>query len=187
MRKELAGSATADISGASEEVRQEPLLGTALRQAGCLAESSCNRRLCGQCRLAVLIRGSWSLLPRLLLTFRFLVRFMASLSQLQVSTSRDRYTVRWLVQRDTFRCQGAPCSSPAPPHIPQIIYKIDIPANRYDMLCLEGIARALNVFRGREAPPQYRLADMGGAPGWGRCALGAHSAPPPPCRLASEC
>ena len=34
MRKELAGSATADISGASEEVRQEPLLGTALRQAG---------------------------------------------------------------------------------------------------------------------------------------------------------
>ncbi|PSC73331.1 putative phenylalanine-tRNA ligase beta subunit [Micractinium conductrix] len=44
----------------------------------------------------------------------------------------------------------------------EIIYKIDIPANRYDMLCLEGIARALNVFRGREAPPQYRLADMGG-------------------------
>jgi len=29
----------------------------------------------------------------------------------------------------------------------EIIYKIDIPANRYDMLCLEGIARALNIFR----------------------------------------
>ncbi|KAL4427309.1 hypothetical protein ABPG77_003218 [Micractinium sp. CCAP 211/92] len=44
----------------------------------------------------------------------------------------------------------------------EVIYKIDIPANRYDMLCLEGIARALNIFRGRQAPPQYRLADMSG-------------------------
>jgi len=44
-----------------------------------------------------------------------------------------------------------------------VIYKIDIPANRYDMLCLEGIARALNIFLGREAPPAYRLADMAGA------------------------
>lgn len=44
-----------------------------------------------------------------------------------------------------------------------MIYKIDIPANRYDMLCLEGIARALNVFKGRIEAPQYRLADMTGA------------------------
>ena len=47
----------------------------------------------------------------------------------------------------------------------EVIYKIDIPANRYDMLCLEGIARALNVFLGREQPPRYTLADMSG--GWG--------------------
>ncbi|KAL4440220.1 hypothetical protein ABPG75_003221 [Micractinium tetrahymenae] len=46
----------------------------------------------------------------------------------------------------------------------EVIYKIDIPANRYDMLCLEGIARALNIFRGRQALPQYRLADMSGKP-----------------------
>jgi phenylalanyl-tRNA synthetase beta chain len=38
----------------------------------------------------------------------------------------------------------------------EVIYKIDIPANRYDMLCLEGIARALNVFKGREPPPVFR-------------------------------
>lgn len=44
----------------------------------------------------------------------------------------------------------------------EVIYKIDIPANRYDMLCLEGIARALNIFREREAPPRYTLADMSG-------------------------
>jgi len=44
----------------------------------------------------------------------------------------------------------------------EIIYKIDIPANRYDMLCLEGIARALNVFKGRIPAPQYKLADMRG-------------------------
>lgn len=43
-----------------------------------------------------------------------------------------------------------------------IIYKIDIPANRYDMLCLEGIARALNIFKGRVEAPQYKLADMKG-------------------------
>ncbi|KAI3431573.1 hypothetical protein D9Q98_004623 [Chlorella vulgaris] len=44
----------------------------------------------------------------------------------------------------------------------EVIYKIDIPANRYDMLCLEGIARSLNIFRQRETPPLYRLADMAG-------------------------
>ena len=46
----------------------------------------------------------------------------------------------------------------------EVIYKIDIPANRYDMLCLEGIARALNVFLGRIPPPTYTLADMAGRP-----------------------
>lgn len=29
-----------------------------------------------------------------------------------------------------------------------VIYKIDIPANRYDLLCLEGLARALRIFLG---------------------------------------
>lgn len=42
----------------------------------------------------------------------------------------------------------------------EVIYKIDIPANRYDMLCLEGIARALNVFRRKTSPPAYRLASF---------------------------
>lgn len=46
----------------------------------------------------------------------------------------------------------------------EIIYRIDIPANRYDMLCLEGIARALNIFRGRQKATNYRLADMTGDP-----------------------
>lgn len=44
----------------------------------------------------------------------------------------------------------------------EVIYKIDIPANRYDMLCLEGISRALNIFLGRVQPPNYQLADMTG-------------------------
>jgi phenylalanyl-tRNA synthetase beta chain len=44
----------------------------------------------------------------------------------------------------------------------EVIYKIDIPANRYDMLCVEGIARALNIFAGKITPPRYRLADMTG-------------------------
>ena len=44
----------------------------------------------------------------------------------------------------------------------EVLYKIDIPANRYDMLCLEGIARALNIFSRRLPGVRYRLADMTG-------------------------
>ena len=35
--------------------------------------------------------------------------------------------------------------------------KIEIPANRYDMLCFEGIAMNLNVFLGRQSMPKYTL------------------------------
>ena len=28
----------------------------------------------------------------------------------------------------------------------RVIYKIDVPANRYDLLCMEGLSRALLVF-----------------------------------------
>ena len=39
----------------------------------------------------------------------------------------------------------------------EIVYKIEVPANRYDILCLEGMARALNVFMGNSARPEYTL------------------------------
>jgi phenylalanyl-tRNA synthetase beta chain len=35
--------------------------------------------------------------------------------------------------------------------------KIEIPANRYDMLCFEGIAMALNVFLGRSPMPKFKV------------------------------
>ncbi|KAF9820949.1 hypothetical protein IEO21_00926 [Rhodonia placenta] len=35
--------------------------------------------------------------------------------------------------------------------------KIEIPANRYDLLCIEGISRALRVFLGLDKSPQYKL------------------------------
>ena len=38
-----------------------------------------------------------------------------------------------------------------------VLYKIDAPANRYDILCLEGLARALNVFRGKIPQPVRQL------------------------------
>lgn len=31
----------------------------------------------------------------------------------------------------------------------EIIYKIDIPANRYDLLCIEGLVQGLKVFLGQ--------------------------------------
>lgn len=34
-------------------------------------------------------------------------------------------------------------------------FKIDIPANRYDLLCVEGLSRSLNVFRERMSVPKF--------------------------------
>jgi len=51
---------------------------------------------------------------------------------------------------------------------PRILYYIAIPANRYDLLCIEGLARALNVFQARIPPPAYRVAVLpGGGDGSG--------------------
>eukprot|EP00916_Digyalum_oweni_P012398 GHVL01020523.1.p1 GENE.GHVL01020523.1~~GHVL01020523.1.p1 ORF type:complete len:631 (+),score=119.21 GHVL01020523.1:31-1893(+) len=40
------------------------------------------------------------------------------------------------------------------------IWKVDIPANRYDLLCIEGIARSLRIFCNKEKPPQYTLTNV---------------------------
>ncbi|KAF3437947.1 hypothetical protein FNV43_RR20703 [Rhamnella rubrinervis] len=42
----------------------------------------------------------------------------------------------------------------------EVIYKIEIPANRYDLLCLEGLAQALRVFNKQEEIPSYTLANI---------------------------
>ncbi|XP_028772641.1 phenylalanine--tRNA ligase beta subunit, cytoplasmic [Neltuma alba] len=42
----------------------------------------------------------------------------------------------------------------------EVIYKIEVPANRYDLLCLEGLAQALRVFCGVQEIPTYSLADI---------------------------
>ncbi|XP_037951774.1 phenylalanine--tRNA ligase beta subunit-like [Teleopsis dalmanni] len=41
----------------------------------------------------------------------------------------------------------------------EIIYRIDIPANRYDLLCLEGLVTGLLVFQGKIKPPQFKLTE----------------------------
>ncbi|KAJ8388707.1 hypothetical protein AAFF_G00131160 [Aldrovandia affinis] len=46
-----------------------------------------------------------------------------------------------------------------------ILYKIDVPANRYDLLCLEGLVRGLQVFKERAEAPRYtRVSPSGGEP-----------------------
>mmetsp|Transcript_37287 Transcript_37287/g.98269 ORF Transcript_37287/g.98269 Transcript_37287/m.98269 type:complete len:629 (-) Transcript_37287:126-2012(-) len=40
----------------------------------------------------------------------------------------------------------------------RVIYKVDVPANRYDLLCLEGLVRALQIFKGKMQPPRYQLS-----------------------------
>jgi phenylalanyl-tRNA synthetase beta chain len=39
----------------------------------------------------------------------------------------------------------------------RVIFKVDVPANRYDLLCVEGLVRALKVFKGEIQAPLYRL------------------------------
>uniref|UniRef100_A0A1L8DFL7 Phenylalanine--tRNA ligase beta subunit n=1 Tax=Nyssomyia neivai TaxID=330878 RepID=A0A1L8DFL7_9DIPT len=41
----------------------------------------------------------------------------------------------------------------------EIIYRIDIPANRYDLLCLEGLVSALLVFQNKIKQPHFRVID----------------------------
>ncbi|KAJ8123934.1 hypothetical protein ONZ43_g225 [Nemania bipapillata] len=45
-----------------------------------------------------------------------------------------------------------------PEEKPQL--KIEVPANRSDLLCFEGLARSLNIFRGKEPTPTYRVLDI---------------------------
>jgi phenylalanyl-tRNA synthetase beta chain len=42
------------------------------------------------------------------------------------------------------------------------VYVIAIPANRYDLLCMEGFARAFRIFIGLEPSPLYRRVDPAG-------------------------
>lgn len=39
----------------------------------------------------------------------------------------------------------------------ETIYKIEIPANRYDLLCVEGLGRAIAIYLGRQKSPVYKL------------------------------
>lgn len=41
----------------------------------------------------------------------------------------------------------------------EVIFKIDIPANRYDLLCMEGIVRALRVFKGLDKTQTFTLVE----------------------------
>lgn len=40
-----------------------------------------------------------------------------------------------------------------------VVYKIDVPANRYDLLCVEGLSRALRIFLGDLDPPSYKVTE----------------------------
>mmetsp|Transcript_2361 Transcript_2361/g.2834 ORF Transcript_2361/g.2834 Transcript_2361/m.2834 type:complete len:646 (+) Transcript_2361:151-2088(+) len=41
-----------------------------------------------------------------------------------------------------------------------VIYKIDVPANRYDLLCIEGLSRAIKIFLGDLDAPQYQVVQV---------------------------
>jgi len=39
----------------------------------------------------------------------------------------------------------------------EVIYKIDVPANRYDLLCIEGLSRSIRIFLGDVDAPTYEV------------------------------
>ncbi|GMI53683.1 hypothetical protein ScalyP_jg9358 [Parmales sp. scaly parma] len=41
----------------------------------------------------------------------------------------------------------------------EVTYKIDVPANRYDLLCVEGLSRAIRIFLGMQDSPVYSLKE----------------------------
>ncbi|PSN33654.1 Phenylalanine--tRNA ligase beta subunit [Blattella germanica] len=57
--------------------------------------------------------------------------------------------------------QGADQSSGASE---EIIYRVEIPANRYDLLCLEGLVLGILVFQGKVPPPRYKALTPGKGP-----------------------
>ena len=38
-----------------------------------------------------------------------------------------------------------------------IVYKVEVPANRYDLLCLEGLAQAIRCYLNKDTLPSYKL------------------------------
>ncbi|XP_057805023.1 phenylalanine--tRNA ligase beta subunit, cytoplasmic isoform X2 [Salvia miltiorrhiza] len=42
----------------------------------------------------------------------------------------------------------------------EVIYKIEVPANRYDLLCLEGLSQSLRIFAGLDPIPTYTVANI---------------------------
>lgn len=64
--------------------------------------------------------------------------------------------------RKEHQAQGDGANSITADAAEEVLYKIDIPANRYDMLCLEGIARALNIFNQKIKSVKYSVANMAG-------------------------
>ncbi|KIO12681.1 hypothetical protein M404DRAFT_86000, partial [Pisolithus tinctorius Marx 270] len=59
------------------------------------------------------------------------------------------------LDEDTTEDVEAAIKNGLPAERPQL--KIEVPANRYDLLCIEGISRALGVFLERQEAPQYKL------------------------------
>ncbi|CAF0954805.1 unnamed protein product [Adineta ricciae] len=46
------------------------------------------------------------------------------------------------------------------PDSTDVEYKVEIPANRYDILCLEGLSRALNIFLQKAELPKFTLSNQ---------------------------
>ncbi len=67
---------------------------------------------------------------------------------------------------------GAGATSKAAGVPTQEVWKIEVAANRYDLLCVEGIARALRTFLGLEATPVRYCRQSGRGRNTTECASG---------------
>ena len=72
----------------------------------------------------------------------------------QFGIELDEVTSEWeQVKREQGAAKADECKASK-----REVYKIDIPANRYDLLCLEGLVQALRIFKEVEKVPKYSYA-----------------------------
>lgn len=81
--------------------------------------------------------------------------FFASLGKTYTTQEFDKLCFQFGIELDEDTTEE--CLKAGQGGRPQL--KIDVPANRYDLLCHEGIARALLVFQGKIKQPNIRLTD----------------------------
>lgn len=68
--------------------------------------------------------------------------FLLKITYLDLAFTCSQTSEKEIISKEKGDCNASGASD-------VILYKIDVPANRYDLLCLEGLVRGLQVFKNK--------------------------------------